>query len=64
MSAVPANTDTIAFLPIRDAIADRINTAGNFMARDPRILKPRPETLYDEDIAWAHHTQQDQQTAA
>jgi hypothetical protein len=28
------------------------------------IVTTKPAQLYDEDIAWAHHTQQDQQNVA
>jgi len=39
MSAVPAYAHALAGFPLRDVCANRIDPAGDFMARDARILQ-------------------------
>jgi hypothetical protein len=51
MSAVPADADALTFLPIRDVTTDRINAARDFMTRHTGILKPGPETFFNQRIA-------------
>src|SRR5712691_8785157 len=54
MPAMPADADALTFFPLRDVAADRIDASRDFMTRHPRILKPGPETLFDEHIAVAN----------
>ena len=54
MSAMPAHADALTFLPFRDVAADRIDASRDFMTRHARILKPGPQTLFDEHIAVAN----------
>src|SRR5215831_8582943 len=42
VTAVPANPDTIAFLPVRDALAESVNPAPDFVPRHTRILQSWP----------------------
>src|SRR5262249_29660136 len=51
VSAMPADTDAIAFFPIRDALAHCVDASGNFMTRNTRILKTRPQTFFDQHVA-------------
>src|SRR5262249_24617950 len=51
--AVPANADALAFLPVRDAGADRIDHAGNLVSRHARILQARPLPFLGEGVAVA-----------
>src|SRR5436190_20975705 len=51
MPAVPADADALALLPVRDAIAQGIDAPRDFMAWHTRILKSRPQTVFDQDIA-------------
>jgi hypothetical protein len=48
---VPANAHAIALLPVCDAIAYSIDTAGDFVARHPRILQAWPQTVLDKHVA-------------
>jgi hypothetical protein len=48
---MPAYADALVFFPLRDIAADRIDASRDFMTRHPRILKPGPETLFDDKIA-------------
>jgi len=54
MSAVPTGADTLTCFPFRDAAADRIDASRDFMTRHTRILKPWPQTIFDERIAVAN----------
>ena len=54
MSAMPADADALTLLPCGDVAADRIDASGDFMTRHARILKPGPETFFDEHIAVAN----------
>src|SRR5207253_3606009 len=51
VSAVPADTHTVAFFPLSNIGADSIDAAGDFMSRHSRVLKSRPETLFNQSIA-------------
>jgi hypothetical protein len=50
----PAYADALTFLPFRDVAADRIDASRDFMTRHTRILKPGPQTLFDDHIAVAN----------
>ena len=54
MSAVPADTNALTNRPSGDIGADGINASSYFMTGHARILKPRPETLFDERVAVAN----------
>src|SRR5207253_11350232 len=51
VSAVPSDTHTVAFFPLSNIGADSIDAAGDFMSRHSRVLKPRPETLFNQSVA-------------
>jgi hypothetical protein len=53
MTAVPAYADALPGLPSGDVFADGVNATGDFVTRDARILKTRPQTFFDESIAVA-----------
>jgi hypothetical protein len=53
MSAVPAYADALPGLPRGDVFADCGDASGDFVTRDTRILKPRPQTFFDKRIAVA-----------
>ncbi len=54
MSAMPAHSDALTFLPFDDVVADRIDASPDFMSGNARILESRPQTLFDEHIAVAN----------
>src|SRR4029434_57717 len=56
MSAVPACADALPGLPRGDVFADCVDASGDFVTRDARILKPRPQTFFDKRIAVADAT--------
>src|SRR5882762_11225808 len=51
MSSVPADSDAFSFFPIRDAVADSVNAACDFVTGYARILNARPETLLNKKVA-------------
>jgi hypothetical protein len=51
---MPAYADALTVLPFRDVAADRIDASSDFMTRHTGILKPGPETLFDDHIAVAN----------
>src|SRR5205085_1985438 len=56
MSAMPAYADALTFSPFRYVAADHIDASRDFMTRHTGILKPGPETLFDQHIAVANAT--------
>jgi hypothetical protein len=46
VSAVPANSDPLAGLPLDYAIADDVDNSSDFVTRDSWILDPRPKALF------------------
>ena len=54
VTAMPADSRTLALLPVCDAWTDRIDHAGHFVACDTGIDKTRPMALFDEGIAMTH----------
>ena len=54
MSAVPADTNAIAFFPGRDAIADGIDSSGDLMTWHSWVLKAGPETFLHQSVAMAN----------
>jgi len=52
--AVPADADLLSFFPGGDVGADFVDDAGDFVARDARVLNPRHQAVFDEVIAGAH----------
>jgi hypothetical protein len=51
---MPAHTDALIFLPFLHVATDCIDASPDFMTGHTRILKPGPETLFDEHIAVAN----------
>src|SRR2546428_8656640 len=56
MSTVPANANTLPFLPCRNVVAHCIDPSCDFMTWHTRILESGPETLFDKGIAMANAT--------
>jgi hypothetical protein len=54
MSAMPADTDSLTCPPRGDAVADCVYAARDFVLRHTRILKPWPQTFFDQRIAMAN----------
>ena len=54
MSTMPADTHALTSRPSCDVIADRINASRYFMTRHTRILKPGPQTFFDQRVAVAN----------
>src|SRR4030095_10788211 len=54
ISAMPAYADALTLFPFRDVAAHRIDASRDFMTRHTGILKPAPETLFDDHIAAAN----------
>src|SRR3989442_10154431 len=54
MAAMPTDTDALTSGPRSDVLAHCIDATRDFMTRDARILKPRPETFFDQRIAVAN----------
>ena len=48
---MPANSDPLARVPARDAGADRVDDAGDFMAGDARKLDARPDPVLRHGVA-------------
>lgn len=59
MATVPADTHSIPYFPGRDALSQSVKLAGDFVARDPRILQARPQAFFYKDIAVADPTSLD-----
>src|SRR5205814_1858325 len=53
IAAVPADARPLARRPPGDAGADRVDHAGDLMARHPRVLNARERPLFDERVAMA-----------
>src|SRR6266568_6181440 len=53
VAAVPADAGTLTSFPADHPVADRVNDAGYFMSRDPRVLDARPHSLLGQGIAVA-----------
>src|SRR5579864_4520200 len=51
VSAMPTNTNALTFVPVRNAISKRIDASGDFMSGYAWILKARPKSFFDENIA-------------
>src|SRR5215203_1190144 len=45
MAAMPAHTDSLTFLPLGDAAANRVNAPADLMTRHARILHLRHQTF-------------------
>src|SRR2546425_3715400 len=54
MAAMPADPNALTSGPRSDVLAHCIDATRDFMTRDARILKPRPETFFDQRIAVAN----------
>jgi hypothetical protein len=54
MSAMPAYTDALTFLPFNDVPANRIDAAGDFVTRHTWILKPGQQSVLNQDVAVAN----------
>src|SRR5215467_1051438 len=53
MSAVPADTDTLALLPVRHARTRLVNNPGDFVSRNARVLNAREYAVLGQMIAEA-----------
>jgi hypothetical protein len=53
MAAVPSDADAIAGVPSDNAVAERIDRPGDFVAGDARILD-RPNVLHRNRVAMAN----------
>src|SRR5438128_8925915 len=51
MAAVPADADSLAFLPVRDTRAGFVNNACNFVAGHARILDARKNAVFRQMVA-------------
>src|SRR5690348_4852180 len=51
VSAMPAGSHSIAFLPFRYSLAHFVDDAGNFMPRNARVRDSRPEAVLQEVVA-------------
>jgi hypothetical protein len=56
VSAVPGDSDPLAWCPPGDVWADRIDDAGDLMAWDPRVLDAGPDALLCKGVAVADAT--------
>jgi hypothetical protein len=56
VSAVPADSDPLAWCPPGDAWADRINDSGDLVSWDPWVLEARPSSLLCKGVAVADAT--------
>src|ERR1043166_911003 len=54
MAAVPADADALVSFPVRHVISQGIDAPRNFMSWHTWILQPRPQTVFDQDIAMAN----------
>jgi hypothetical protein len=54
MSAMPADADTLCLFPLDNVCPHRINTAGNFVPGDARVLDTWPMSLFDEGVTVAN----------
>jgi hypothetical protein len=54
VATVPSDSDAIAGLPIRDAIANGVNTTSDFVSWDARILQARPMPFLYQHITVAN----------
>jgi hypothetical protein len=54
MSAVPPHADALALLPHRHTRSNGIDYTGDFMARDARVMQPRPVSFLYKDVAMAN----------
>src|SRR5262249_13730113 len=53
-AAIPAYADPLSLLPSGDLGAQFIDDAGNFVARNPRILNSRREAFFHKHVAVAN----------
>jgi hypothetical protein len=54
MSAMPAYANALPWPPCYNVVADGIDVSSDFMTWHPWILKPGPETLFNEHITMAN----------
>jgi hypothetical protein len=54
MSTMPADTDALTCDPCGHVVADCIDASGDFMTWHTGILKPGPQTFFDQRIAVAN----------
>jgi hypothetical protein len=57
--AMPANTNSLSFLPVCNSGADSVDLSSHLMTWYSRELKSRPQAIFDEDIAVANTTRLD-----
>src|SRR5262249_5441524 len=53
VATMPTDTNPLSFFPSCNPSAQFIDDAGNFVARNPRILEARPEAFFDKHITVA-----------
>src|SRR5689334_14966179 len=51
MKAVPTDTNSLPDGPRRDVVAERVDASSDLMTRHTRILKSRPDSVFDEHVA-------------
>src|SRR5262249_54031277 len=51
MPAMPADADTLPYLPVRHVCAHCINASGNLVTGHPRVLNSRPVSFFDQRVA-------------
>jgi hypothetical protein len=54
MAPMPANTHSLARLPLADVWTDCINASGDFVSWDTRVLNGRQKSFFDEHITVAN----------
>src|SRR4029077_1377251 len=54
VATVPANTNALTLLPLRHAVAGKIDNPGDLMPRHARVLNSRPKTFFDQRVAMAN----------
>src|SRR5206468_11879439 len=61
MATVPAYADALPNLPLRDAVADRVDAASNLMAWYTGVFKARPQSVFDKHVTMANPARLDLQ---
>jgi len=56
VAAVPADTNTLPLLPLRNTVTHFIDDASHLMPRNAWILDPGPRPFFREHVAVAHST--------
>ena len=54
MAAMPTYADALSLGPSSNVVTDRIDPSRDLVTRDTRILKPGPQTFFDQRVAMAN----------